>query len=661
MKNLFLLLFCSGFVSYAQEVKDSLVPKDLKEVIVIGKKTQIHEKQSKSLASIDEFLDKGSKVDLVKRGAYAWEPLINSMATERTLITIDGMRIFGACTDKMDPITSYIEVSNLSEATVHSGQQGACYGSTIGGAIDLKRSQGRFGTQKWDLGINTGFETNNRQKIIGSSVNYADSTYYIDTDVMFREADNYAAGNDKEILYSQFRKLNFSGTAGFKFITNKLLEASVIYDKATDVGYPALPMDVSLAEALITSLKYVVVPKSTLLKDWETKVYFNTITHRMDDTTRPSVPIHMDMPGWSKTFGLYSKVTAVKNNHHFLANLNAFYNQSIAEMTMYPSDPNENLMFMYTWPDVRTLYTGFFAQDQWVFNCHSELKMSASLGTHTNDVASNFGLQSLQIFYPEMPRQKTRFLKSIATHYNYHKNDWEYGFGLGYGERAPSVSEGYGFYLFNSSDRFDYVGNPNLSNEKSIETQAFIGYKKEKISTKITTAYFRIYDYIIGTPDATLIPMTIGASGVKLYTALEYATIFNVDWNSELTLSPSLKWNFGLLYSLGKDSNSDNLPLINPLSYKTALTFTKTKFNATLEAIGNAEQTQIGNTYGETKTADFALLNANFGYKFLFSGSRLYTKIGVENILDAYYTTYSDWNKIPRMGRNIFVNLNLNL
>ena len=44
---------------------------------------------------------------MVKRGSYAWEPLINGMATERTVITIDGMRIFGACTDKMDPITSY--------------------------------------------------------------------------------------------------------------------------------------------------------------------------------------------------------------------------------------------------------------------------------------------------------------------------------------------------------------------------------------------------------------------------------------------------------------------------------------------------------------------------------------------------------------------------
>ncbi|MBF6641590.1 TonB-dependent receptor [Flavobacterium sp. J49] len=658
MKNIILLLLCSGFFSYAQEVKDSLVPKDLKEVIVIGKKTQIHEKQSKSLASIDEFLDKGSKVDMVKRGAYAWEPILNSMATERTLITIDGMRIFGACTDKMDPITSYIEVSNLSEATVNSGQQGSCFGSTIGGAIDLKRTQSKFGQPLWSFGLNSGFESNNRQKIIGSSVNYADSTYYIDTDVMFREADNYAAGNEKKILYSQFRKLNLSATSGFKFSQNKLLEASVIYDKATDVGYPALPMDVSLAEALITSVKYVVLPKSPWLKDWETKGYFNTITHRMDDTTRPSVPIHMDMPGWSKTLGLYSKINGVKNNHHFLGNLNSFYNQSVAEMTMYPADPNENSMFMYTWPDVRTFYTGWFVEDHWVFNCHSGLKMSVSFGSHTNKVASDFGLQSLQIFYPVMQAQKSRFLKSLAANYNFTKNGWEYGLGLGYGERAPSVSEGYGFYLFNSSDRFDYVGNPNLKNEKSWESNAFIGYKKEQIKAKITASYFHINNYIIGNPVESLVPMTIGANGVKLYTALNYATIFNVDFNSEWTLNQHWKWNINLLYSLGKESNHDNLPLINPLSYRTALTFTQNRFNANLEGVGHATQTQFGSAYGETKTPDFALLNANFGYKFVLPGSLLYTKLGIENLLDTFYTTYADWNKIPRMGRNIFLNLN---
>lgn len=661
MKKILFLLLLNGLVSFAQEQKDSLVPKDLKEVIIIGKKAQIHEKQSKSLASIDEFLDKSSQVDLIKRGAYAWEPIINSMATERTLITIDGMRIFGACTDKMDPITSYVEVSNLSEATIHSGQQGSCFGSTIGGAIDLKRNQNQFGNQKWDFAVNSGFETNNRQKIIGSSVNYTDSLFYVDTDIMFRDADNYKAGNNKEVLFSQFKKLNFSGTSGFKFSQNKLIEASLIYDKATDVGYPALPMDVSLAEALITSLKYMVIPKSPLLKDWETKVYFNTITHRMDDTKRPSVPIHMDMPGWSETFGMYSKITGNKSNHHFLINLNSFYNKSVAEMTMYPSNPNENSMFMYTWPDVRTFYTGFFAEDNWVFNCHSGLKLSLSLGSHTNDVASDFGLQSLQIFYPEMEAQKTRLLKSIGLNYNYNKNGWEYGFGTGYSERAPSVSEGYGFYLFNSSDRFDYIGNPNLRNEKSIETNVFFGYKKSKYNVKISSTFFRISDFIVGQPNDFFVPMTIGASGVKLYTTLDYATIFNVDITTEWKISKQFQWSGKIKYSRGQDSNKNNLPFISPVSYQTELKYRYQKLNVAIECIGNGSQTRFGSFYEEKPTAAFAILNFSAGYKFNWDGSILHIKMGVENIINTYYTTYSDWNKIPRIGRNTYLNLEIKI
>ncbi|MDD3005286.1 TonB-dependent receptor, partial [Flavobacterium sp.] len=623
MKKIIFLLLLNGLVSFAQEQKDTLVPKDLKEVIIINKKTPIHEKQFKSLASIDEFLDKSNAVDMIKRGAYAWEPIINGMATERTLITIDGMRIFGACTDKMDPITSYVEVSNLSEATVHSGQQGSCFGSTIGGAIDLKRNQNQFSNQKWDFVLNSGFETNNRQRIIGSSVNYTDSLFYIDTDVMFREADNYSDGKGNEILFSQFRKLNFSGTSGIKISPNKLIEASLIYDKATDVGYPALPMDVSLAEALISSLKFVVIQPSTLVKNWETKVYFNTITHRMDDTTRPSVPIHMDMPGWSETFGMYSKITGNKGNHHFLVNLNSFYNKSIAEMTMYPSDPNENSMFMYTWPDVRTFFTGIFAEDNWVFNCHSGLKLTMSLGSHTNDVASDFGLQSLQIFYPKMEAQKTRLLKSIGLHYNYDKNDWEFGFGTGYSERAPSVSEGYGFYLFNSSDRFDYIGNPNLKNEKSIEATVFLGYKKSNYNFNISSSFFRITDYIIGQPNAFFVPMTIDASGVKLYTALDYATLFNLSMTTEWKISKQFQWSGKIKYSRGQDSNKHNLPFMSPLSYQTELKYVYQKLNVALECIGNGVQTQYGSFYEEKPTAAFAILNFNTGYKFYWNSNIL--------------------------------------
>jgi iron complex outermembrane receptor protein len=655
-----LLLQCIAAISLSaqEQPKDTIVPKILNEVIVIGKKAKLYQKQPKPLATIDEYLQQSGKVEMIKRGGYAWEPIINSMSTERTVITIDGMRIFGACTDKMDPITSYVEVSNLSEATIKSGQQGGCHGATIGGAIDLKRNRSKFADLGWETAVNTGFETNSKQKIIGTAINYVDSSFYVDTDFMYRDAENYSSGNNQEVLFSQFKKFNVSTTSGFIFNKNKLIEASLIYDKATDVGYPALPMDVSLAVALITSLKFEYAPKLSEIENWETKIYYNTVTHRMDDTKRPLVPIHMDMPGWSDTYGFYSKVKGAFKNHHFMADLNSFYNRSIAEMTMYPSNPNENVMFMFTWPDVRTFYGGLFLEDNIILNPYSSLKFSASLANHFNKVANQLGLESLQIFHPNMKESKNRILKSVSSNYFYNKNGFEYGFGLAYGERASSVSEGYGFYLFNSFDRFDYIGNPELKNEKSVEGNVSLGYATKKMSAKITSSYFHISDFIVGKPDPTLIPMTIGASGVKIYTSLEYTTVFNTDLNIEYQITTNFKGKGQLVYNYGKDFEKINLPFISPLRYLASLNYKVNKFSAEIMVQGNAVQTQFSPFYGEDRTPDYAILNLASGYSFAIEKSKWNIRAGIENILDTNYSTFSDWNNIPRKGRNLFLNIN---
>lgn len=658
MKNYIVLLtFICCFNSFFAQEKDTLNPIKLKEVILIGKNAQLEQKQLKPLATIDEYLQQAGTVEMIKRGGYAWEPNINNMSTERTVITIDGMRIFGACTDKMDPITSYVEVSNLSEAEISSGQSGSCHGPTIGGSLDLNRSKSNFGSKGISGYINSGYEFNNQQKIIGGAINYADSLFFIDNNIMFRDAENYKAGNNNEVLFSQFRKLNMSSTAGFLFNKNKYFEAAVIYDKATDVGYPALPMDVSLAEALITSLKFEYRPLNTIINKLETKVYYNSITHTMDDTKRPNVAIHMDMPGWSDTYGMYLNLNGKLKKNTFLATLNSFYNRSKAEMTMYPSDPNENIMFMLTWPDVATFYNGIYLDNTYEINCYSSLKLAGSIGNHFNEIKSTFGLESLQIFYPNMKADKNRILKSLSSNYNWNKENFGFNFGLAYGERAPSISEGYGFYLFNSFDRYDYVGNPYLKNEQSMEGSFAINYKTSKYKTSLTTSYFKISNYIVGTPDSSILPMTIGASGVKTYTALDYATLIKSVFNFETYLTNEIKWVNQFTYSYGKGNDGENLPFISPLAYNSKIQFKKNKFSSEVAMIGNLIHNNYAPKYGEIKKLDYAILNFASNYTFDFDKTKLNVKAGIENIFDSSYSTFSDWNNIPRMGRNVFVNL----
>ena len=72
MKKILFTVFLIPLFSnvFGQETKkDTLKPIQMEEVIVIGKKAQITDKQSKTLTSIDDYLQKSAKVDMIKRGA----------------------------------------------------------------------------------------------------------------------------------------------------------------------------------------------------------------------------------------------------------------------------------------------------------------------------------------------------------------------------------------------------------------------------------------------------------------------------------------------------------------------------------------------------------------------------------------------------------------
>jgi len=658
------ILLCGlsiGLLQAQETPSDSLKLISLNEVVLISAGRQLdHQKQHKPLATLDEFLESSRSINMVKRGAYAWEPTMNDMASERLAITIDGMQIFGACTDKMDPITSYVDVSNLSEAEIGSGQQGAAFGNSIGGSINLKLDKSNFRPTGWTGRAESAFEGNNEMQVFGGELNYSDEKFYFNSDVIYRKAGNYKAGGNREILYSQFEKYNFSLNSGYKLAEDQAISATLIFDEARDVGYPALTMDVSLARAVIAGLTFNQDTLFGSLSDWESKLYYNTIKHVMDDTHRPDVPIHMDMPGWSDTFGFYSQANLWSNKNRFVFKVDGYYNKSYAEMTMYPQNSQEPLMFMLTWPDVRTSNLGVYVQDQISF-ADSSLKLSTRLGYHSNEVADDFGLNSLKIFYPEMEKSKTRFLKSFSAQYHQMLNDFHIDGGISYGDRAPSVSEGYGFYLFNSFDNYDYIGDPGLNTESAADANLSFTYKKPLFEIAAEGRYFHVFNYIIGKVDSSLSPMTIGADGVKVYTNLDYARLYNLSLSGRYTISNAFRLTGRIAYHRGVDDVGENLPLISPVSYRAAVDFFKNQYSASLSMDGAGEQNNFNLDYGETKTASYAILSASFGKRFFINNNDFYVKAGVENILDTYYSSYSDWNNIPRMGRNIYLTISYSI
>ncbi|WHT38966.1 hypothetical protein QNH98_18715 [Myroides sp. mNGS23_01] len=357
--------------------------------------------------SVDEFLASSEQISFIKRGAYAWEPLLNNMSTERSTLTIDGMHIFGACTDKMDPITSYVESNNLAAVDIQSGQEGGMHGSTIAGSIDLKRKSTAFSPyNQWTGGYQSGFEFNNKQFYNLGNVSFSTKKWASDASIAYRTAQNYKDGKNQEVNHSQYKKFNTSLGIAYKTSELSAVRVDAIFDVAKDVGFPALPMDLWLSRAIITSVSYKQLFEDRFIKAWDSKAYFNAIEHYMDDTTRPENLVHMDMPGWSTTYGLVSKADFKKGIYASEVQLNVYNNLSIAEMRMYPQDRAKQTMFAYTWPWVTTTYGGISLNNTITFSPISQLHVGGGLGVNYNKAKY---IEFNWIFHPGAAQEKQEY------------------------------------------------------------------------------------------------------------------------------------------------------------------------------------------------------------------------------------------------------------
>ncbi|MXN93205.1 TonB-dependent receptor [Flavobacterium sp. Sd200] len=655
MRILTIVLLLVGISAAAQNDSINI----LKEVTLTAAAKKKIETDMKLAVSVDEFLASSQSISFIKRGAYAWEPLLNNMSSERATLTIDGMHIFGACTDKMDPVTSYVEVNNLSAIDIKSGQSGSLHGATVAGSIDLKRKSTPFGlAKKWNGGYQTGYEFNNKQFFNLGNISYSGSKFVADGSISYRKAENYTAGNDKEVKHSQFSKFNSS--LGIAYKTGKLssLRVDAIFDVAKDVGFPALPMDLWLSRAIITSLTYKQLFEKGLVRALDTKVYYNAIEHYMDDTTRPENLVHMDMPGWSTTYGLVSKANLKSGRYASEIQLNAYDNLSIAEMRMYPQDRIQRTMFAYSWPWITTRFAGLNMNNSYDISRRSQINFGGSLSVNYN--YSKYA-EFNWIFHPGAPQEKTRILPALHGNYVLTLNKFDFSVGTGYGQRAPSVSEGYGYYIYNSFDRYDYIGNPNLKNEISHELNTSAGFKTNKFSLQAKANYFYIKNYIIGRILSLGSPMNYQSVGVKGYTSLEYATLFNFSVNSSYNILEHLHWKGALTYARAQDNKEGNLPFIRPLSYQTSLHYMLKKFSFQASVNGDLAQVNYSPEYGEDKTPAYTILNVSADYRFSINKVISTFQVGAENLLNEYYSTYADWGNIPRMGRNIFTSLKFNL
>lgn len=600
--------------------------------------------------TIDELISKSPGLTVIKRGNYASEPVLRGLNSDRIYITIDGMKIQSACTDKMDPVTSYAETGNLESIEISKGSFscGKCLNKQAG--IDLKLKDAATSNKlKLSGSLGAGYLTAANGRNIETRISIESKKYGTTANFVYKANGDYTSGDGTVVKYSGYNKINLANSNIFTPLKNLTIKADLLYDYAWNIGYPALTMDVKTAEAVLAGISFKINNLTQALKSMEGRLYYNSVNHVMDDTHRDN-RIKMDMPGLTKTKGIYVSTNLFTGSINTDIKFDATTTTARAEMTMYV--PGSAPMFMLTWPDVKKNEYVISVNSKRNFGTQFLFTAGGSLSLINSSIEDILGYGELSVFYPSFSGTDSRPAYSIAAGFNmmisnYLNTELNYA----YNSRDLSISEQYAFYIFNRLDAYDYIGDPFLKNEKSHQIELTLKYNRDRFKTYISLFTYRFSDYIIGITDNNLSPMTEGANGVKIYSNIPTASLTGFESTIEAGITGKLNLVNTVQYTRGTDNSGNSLPQVPPLMGTTALRFSDGKISLQTEAIWAAAQNNFSIKYGETRTPSFAIFNFRVSYKIL---NYLTLNAGIENVLNKNYYEHLDWLKIPRPGRNFY-------
>jgi iron complex outermembrane receptor protein len=642
---------------HSAPVKDSVVTLDY--LLVVGFK---HKDFSAAPASTDKVLAEDPEVSLIRRGPSAGEPVVCGSSGNDINVTLDGARMQFACTDHMDPVTSYVEDNDIADVEIQTGARALAQGGSALGLVDIQLQKAALGPigLEWKFGgqgssIDNG--ANGNARLAFSSPRFAaqisGSAKYL--------GDYFVPGGEK-IPYSGLHAGNLFATSTIGLSKNWEINVTGLYDRFWNAGYPSLPMDVGFSEARHGAVGFENTGLPWLT--WSGLAYTNSTSHAMDDTHRPDVPMHMDMPGAGSTTGAWNLLEIVKGDHHFDFRVEGWESVQSASMTMYDY-PNPS-MYLETWPKTST--DGFKGSLTGDLHLTDKLRLEtgATLEAQSVNLVSQVGRRQVNVVQPGSPYQRLFVFPGFSAglrHIPSPGNTTDVTFS--YSSRAPAMDELYGYFLFNALTNRDYIGNARLIPENIAQGQITSTFAKGPVFIK-GAMWAYVNEHTIEAADAPDIPsMSYGAYGSRQW---QNGTLSkHAGGELEIRYSPFNNVEFRCVTHADKawaDPGYEE-PIVSE-SGGTLLSLFKTKFLTIVPEVDWAPSQggySVGSSFAKTPGYAIAHLRLKGKIPCRFSIS---WRAGIENVFDQTWNSSLDWERFStrtplyRPGRSFYAGFEIN-
>ncbi|NJB69738.1 iron complex outermembrane receptor protein [Saonia flava] len=284
---------------------------------------------------------------------------------------------------------------------------------------------------------------------------------------------------------------------------------------------------------------------------------------------------------------------------------------------------------------------------------------------HRSIDGDEMGLETEEGYIPELSNTYKSFNAALGYKFNLGKNLIT-RINLASGFRAPNLAELTSNGSHEGTNRYE-VGNPDLNNEKNVQTDIGLEYKAEHIEFFINGFYNNIQDFIFIEPNGEF----INEDAVFAYNQQD-AKLYGGEIGFHLHPHP-LDWlhvQSSYEMVIGQLDNEEYLPLIpaNKLNNTLRIEFSSKNegcFNNGYAFIAlNSVFNQNNTSAFESETEGYNLLNLGLGGELTLFNQKMNVRISGNNIFDTNYISHLSRLKtdgISNIGRNINIGISVPL
>lgn len=608
---------------------------------------------------------------LVKRGAYASEPVFRSFKYEQLNVQYDGgMKILNACPNRMDPITTHVIPEEVEKIEVVKGPFTVRFGENFGGVINIVTKSNVNDERGFQGSIETGLESNGGNFVTGLTLAYFTEKVDVQVNGSYRDFGNYKDGDGNEVP-SSFSTKDYAVKLGINPTENQRIKFTWRQSFSEDILHAGLPMDSPFDNSLLGGIDYRLEKISEKIESFTAKVFYSHVDHLMTNENRINYKmVDATAPVQSQTSG--GKIELVikpSEKTKIFTGIDANFIGREGDRTRVVKImngtvlPNPKTFVDKIWQDASLNDIGVFGEAKFKVADFTTLTTGLRadfISTGIDDPAEDFEA----LYGGEIEDQSEVNISGNAS-LKYQKDGWQMQLALGRGVRTASMVERYINHFNVGSDAYEYVGNPYLKPEVNNQIELSFMKNIKNIDLGASVFYSFLRDYISAEVNEDIsrkfmpkVPPIYAKQFINLEKAAQtgFEFTFNVRATKDLTFTSDFSYTWAQNLDL-----DEPLPQIPPFMALLGLNYEKDKYFLALKSRIVAKQTRVSESFMEDESPGFSTLDFRAGYKPI---QGLSVGVAVLNIFDTTYYEHLNYSyknsnilsgKIYEPGRNFTV------